>query len=604
MLITATTVRCGVICVAVCLPAGCSRQGNVDSPTQHPNPQSSPSAPTGQHAPIENKVAVSQSPLDSDALFLAEVTEELGLPATTTPWPDGKLFTPEITPGGIALLDYDNDGDLDIYQICHPPCGSPPNPFSGQSPNRLFRQEQNGTFVEVADAGGLNDPGFGHGVAVGDCDNDGDLDVYVTNYGPDSLYRNEGDGSFTNITSIAGITGDYWSSAASFFDYDCDGDLDLYVVNFATYDTSKRCSPSGDNDDLDYCGPHEFPGLRDCLYRNEGDGTFTNVAGEVGITTAARGWGVITADITGNGWPDIYVANDEEPNQLWVRQENGDYIDEAIFRGVAFNSDGNTEASMGVAFGDVNGDERMDLFMTHVTLETNTLYLAEGDVSDSNFSDASNLSGMSLVDMPYTGWGCAFLDLDHDGDLDLVVANGRVSKGIVAPGAKLSPFWSRYGEANFLFENDGTGRFAKVGERAGAYGTHVEVTRGLAIGDLDSDGDYDIVTNNLDNTLRVFRNDAPKPATHWLLVRALIGKRDAIGAKLTLKVGGRRRVAVVLPSYSYLASNDPRVHFGLGSSTLVERLEVTWPDGTSEAFDVPEVDQVLTITQGSGRSTR
>ncbi|MDC0935783.1 CRTAC1 family protein, partial [Pirellulales bacterium] len=298
--------------------------------------------------------------------------------------------------------------------------------------------------------------------------------------------------------------------------------------------------------------------------------------------------------------PDIYVANDEEPNQLWVYQDDGHYLDEAVFRGVAFNADGKTEASMGVALGDVNNDCRMDLFMTHVTLETNTLYMSEGQPADSSFSDATNRSGMGALDLPYTGWGCGFLDLDHDGDLDLAVANGRVSKGVIDPNAKLGPFWNRYAERNFLFENDGRGKFSDVSDRAGKFAAHVEITRGLAIGDLDGDGDLDLVTNNLDNTLRLFRNNAPRPGTHWLMVRVLVGERDAIGAKVTLKVAGKERIAVVLPSYSFLASNDARVHFGLGSTDQIEGLEVTWPDGARERFSVPGVDQVLTVAKGSG----
>jgi hypothetical protein len=298
--------------------------------------------------------------------------------------------------------------------------------------------------------------------------------------------------------------------------------------------------------------------------------------------------------MTGDGRPDIYVANDEEPNQLWVQQEDGTFLDEAVWRGCAFNSAGKVEASMGVAYGDINGDDRPDMFMTHVTLETNTLYVSRGE--DVMFDDASPQSGMGSLDRPYTGWGCGFLDYDHDGDLDLAVANGRVSKGSVLKEAALGDFWNHYGEQNFLLENDGQGHFKQVADRSGTFGSRIEVTRGLAFGDIDNDGDVDMVTNNIDNTLRLFLNMAPKGESHWLTVRARIGKRDAVGARIKLAglqvPDGQkiRRVGIVLPSSSYLASNDPRVHFGLGSASEVGSLQVDWPDGSSEQFEVPGVD--------------
>ena len=545
-------------------------------------------------------VAPRASDATDKAGYFRDVTARVGIPISGELWPAGKYLTPEITPGGVALLDYDNDRDLDIYQICHGPPALPPKAFNIPAPNRLFRQDD-GKFFEVPDAAGLNDAGYGHGAAVGDVDNDGDVDVFVTNYGPDALYLNDGTGNFERAADSAVATADSWSSAASFLDYDRDGDLDLFVVHFAEFDAGKRCQSNLEGDEPDYCGPHTFPGLRDTLYENDGSGNFTDVSRKAGIDVPARGWGVLCGDLTGDGWADIYVANDEEPNQLWVNGGDGTFFDEAVLRGLAFNGQGRVEASMGVTWGDLDHDGRLDLFMTHVTSETNTLYTSGGSPDGESYADRSIASGMSGIDLPYTGWGCAMFDVDHDGDLDLAVANGRVAKGAVRPEAKLGKFWNRYAEPNLLFLNSGQGRFTAATESEDDFSKGLEVTRGLAVGDLDEDGDLDLVTDSIGNQLRVFRNDAPDADTHWLAVKATTGKRTAIDAKVTLAISERdKRVALVQPSYSYLASNDPRVHFGLGTIDDVESLEIQWPDGTRERFPVTGVDRVVEVIQGEG----
>jgi enediyne biosynthesis protein E4 len=532
---------------------------------------------------------------DSGAL-LVDVTERLGLPGRRSTWPAGRYMTPEITPGGIALFDYDGDGDLDIYQVCHCEPGS----FTKPAPNRLFQQQADGTFKEVPGAAGLDDPGFGHGVAVGDIDNDGDLDVYVTNYGSDAFYRNNGDGTFTNATKAAGFGSDTWSSSLGFLDYDRDGFLDLFVVRFATFDPERRCKASHeDADDFDYCGPHTFDGVMDTLYHNNGDGTFTDVTEKAGIDQPGRGWGLACADVTGDGWPDIYVANDEEPAQLWVNQQDGTFIDEAVLRGCAFNINGRVEAGMGVGIGDIDGDGALDLFKTHIASETNTLYQSSGQTG--NFTDRTSSARMGAVDRPFTGWGCGFFDIDHDGDLDVAIANGRVAKGTVWPQAELGKFWNRFAEPKLLFENDGHGNFADISSHAGGFGRTPNVARGLAFGDLDGDGDIDLVAENLDNSLTVYRNDGPKPANHWLIVRAMTGKRDAYGAIITASVGKQRLVRLAHPTYSYLSSSDPRAHFGLGTANRIDELTVAWPSGRIEQFVVESVDRVVTVVEGEGR---
>ena len=396
--------------------AGCDRNG--------PTPVTDESAADPELAEVSVENTAEVEPVESQGL-LVEVTAEVGLPAEEANWPDGFYLTPEITPGGVALFDYDNDGDLDIYQICH--CRPLPMPaaFREPAPNRLYRQDADGRFAEVENAAGLADPGYGHGAAIGDIDNDGDLDVYVTNYGRDAFYLNQGDGTFVDRTTAAGFEADEWSSAAAFFDFDRDGYLDLFVVHFATFDATRKCGGAEGDADIDYCGPHLFDGRQDQLFRNNGDGTFSDVSADAGITVPARGWGVIAMDLTADGWPDVYVCNDEEPNQLWVNNGDGTFMDEAVFRGVAFNGFGRPEASMGVTLGDVDGNATLDLFMTHVTSETNTLYTHDG--SDL-YSDSSSTCGTAAVDLPFTGWGCGFVDLDNDGDLDLAVANGRVAR--------------------------------------------------------------------------------------------------------------------------------------------------------------------------------
>ena len=542
---------------------------------------------------------VVSTPLDT--LFV-EVTDQLGLP-TEEPWPDGQYLTPEITPGGVALFDYDNDGDLDIYQVRHQ---RPDDRFpilSKPAPNRLYEQQVDGTFVDVSDVAAVGDSGYGHGAAVGDVDNDGDLDLYVTNYGPDVLYRNEGNGSFTNVTDAAGVYGDGWSSSAAFLDYDADGDLDLYVVRFAEFDHTRKCANPAERRSptqelsQEYCGPDIFPGVPDRLFRNDGLGQFTDVSQQAGLTRALRGWGVVCADMTGDGLIDIFVANDGEPNLLWVNRGNGTFQDEALARGVALSGAGHTEAGMGVAVGDADGDGRFDLFMTHLQGQTNTLYTAD---AESWYQDRSATSGLGAISIQLTGWGCGFFDFDHDGDLDVALVNGRVFRGPILPAATGSAFWQPYGEPNLVFEHIGDGRYEHVSGRAGAFSSYVESTRALAFGDIDNDGDIDLVTNNLDNTLRVFSNVAPKDDRNWLIIRPMVGLRDAYGAVVTLRIGPDEISRLAHPAYSYLSSNDPRAHFGLGRAPSVDAVDIRWPDGRPERFGVNWLNQAIVLKKGDG----
>ena len=539
------------------------------------------------------------APTDSSAPgIFTEVTSAVGLKDAPDPWPDGRYYTPEVTPGGVALLDYDNDGDLDIYHVRHPPPGNYPQAFEASAPDRLYQQQPDHSFVDVTERAGLGDPGFGHGAAAGDVDNDGDVDLYVTNYGGDRFYRNNGDGTFTEATAAAGFaTSPHWSSSAAFLDYDRDGHLDLYVVRFAVFDPRRVCHEA--NGQRDYCGPHLFDGARDALYRNNGNGTFTDVTAASRIDhPPGRGWGIACADFTGDGWVDIFVANDEEPNHLWVNRRDGTFADEAVARGCAVNGAGGTEANMGVAVGDIDANGWLDIFSTHIFGEKNTLWSAS---PGGTYTDASARSKLAAPSIQMTGWGCGFFDYDHDGDLDLAVVNGRVTRQKPLPGAALGPFWSHYAEPNQLFENEGAGVFAHVSSRAGGFTHRVESTRGLAFGDIDGDGDVDLVSNAIGNILRVYRNDAPAKGSHWLMVRAMTGSRDAHGAVVTVVTGGKRITRIADPAYSYLSSNDPRAHFGLGNSAgKVDAIEVRWPDGALEHFSGTEVDRVVTVRKGDG----
>jgi len=528
--------------------------------------------------------------------LLVDVTEELGLPGPEGSWPAGAYFMPEIMQGGLGHLDVEGDGDLDLLHVRIPPPGG-----AKAIGNKLYRQGADGRFADATRASGLVEEGFGQGLAAGDADNDGDLEVYVTNYGPDVYYVNDGSGHFENATARAGIAGDWWSTAAAFCDHDADGFQDLYVVHYVRYDPGKRCTDPSDRPE--YCGPRSFNGAPDTLYRNRGDGTFEDVTRAAGIvlpqeSARAHGLGILFADLTRDGRPDVFVANDAQANQLWVNQGNGRFAEEGIARGVAFDPNGRTEANMGVAVGDVNGDLFPDLFVTHMWEEYSRFWLG---TAGPLFRDGTVASGITRYGLERTGFGCGFFDLDHDGDQDLAIANGAVRKRPPVPGAPAGP-WSEYVEPNQLLENDGRGVFTLVDEKAGSFARELEVSRALAFGDLDRDGDLDLALSNIDNSLRVYANRAPAAGTHWLLVRVLTHGRDALGSHVTVRAGGRAQLALALAAYSYGSSSDPRAHFGLGSAATVEEIVVQWPDGGRESFPGGPADREVVLRQGEGKA--
>lgn len=528
-----------------------------------------------------------------EAHLFREVAREVGIDFRFDRARDRDYFMPDSLAAGCAFLDYDGDGDLDVYIVngYRSTDGKLKNP---EGANRLYRQESDGTFTDVTEPSGAGDRGYGMGVAVGDIDNDGDADVYLANYGPDVLLLNRGDGTFVDVTRRAGLGDPRWGASAGFFDYDGDGFLDIFVTHYLDYDPEMRAVDSGGRPE--YPGPDCCPGVADSLYHNDGDGTFTDVTEQAGIGAASgKGLGVTFWDIDGNGRIDVYVANDGEPNNAWLQLEPGVFTDRGVETGLALNVYGTAEASMGVALGDLDGDLAPELFLTHIARETNTLYQEEGR---GLFRDATLGSGLGAPSADFIGFGTAILDYDLDGDLDLLIVNGRVLRG----PQPADDHWTPYAEPNLLFENDGAGSFREVTGSCGSLCSVADVSRGLAVGDVDGDGDPDVLLSGGDGRVRLFRNLLDGGA-HWLGVRTLVAPsgRDAHGAEVYVAFGERRLRRDISPVAGYLSSHDARVSFGLGSRDKVDDVRVRWPDGASESFGALPVDRWHVLARGAGR---
>ncbi len=538
--------------------------------------------------PVAPTVASPDTAATAASLRFVEITDAVGLRFTHDPGFEGEYRFQEIMGPGCALADFNGDGRLDIYLV------------NGQRPagDRLYLQTPDGVFTDRTGQSGLTATGYGMGCVVGDYDNDGDLDLYLTNLEGDRLWRNNGDATFTDVTESAGIDNRMWSVSASFFDFDRDGWLDLYVANYVLDPASARCFDLAGRPD--YCGPDRMPPAPDKLYRNLGDGRFLDVSAISGIANVAEpGLGVLCADLDGDGWQDVYVANDMARNFLWINNRDGTFTESAALAGCAFNRDGAAEAGMGIALGDVDRDGLGDLFITHLRGETNTLYRTQ---SPGVFEDATDASGLGMSSTPFTGFGTVLADFDHDGALDLIVVNGAVKRrALIAPNTTSEDHWRRYAEPNLAYHNDGSGRFGNVSAAAGAICQRAEVSRGLAVGDIDNDGDLDLLTTQLGGPARLYRNETQRRG-RWLIVRAIDPElgRDALGAVVTVTAGGNTHERVIQTGSSYASGREPAAHFGLGEVEGVQSVVVRWPDGMSERFSGVRFDTVIELRRGDG----
>ena len=523
-----------------------------------------------------------------------ERSSDLGIDFRHRHFGTGEKYMPETQGSGVAIVDVDGDGLLDVYFVQSAPLGD----TAGLAPaNRLYRQTANGSFVDATEGSGAQDVGVGMGVAYGDIDNDGDPDLYLTNFGRNTLLRNRGDGTFEDTTSEAGVGGDLWSTAAGFFDGDGDGDLDLYVVNYVNFsaDNHKWCG-NAQHQIRSYCHPDVYTGLGDTLYRNDGDGTFTDISQEADLrrTGEAKGLGVAIADLDQDHILDIYVANDSTRNHFYKGLGGLRYREAGLLSGTAFNASGAAEASMGVAVDDLDSDGLPDLFLTHLSDETNTLYT---NLGEGLFRDATAASGLGQPSLPWVGFGTVIVDHDNDGDPDLLVANGNVVHNIELYDPDAS-----FRQPAQLFDNVGGGRFADLTRELGF--AERLVGRGMATGDLDRDGDADFVITQNDGPALVLINQVGSQRSSISL--RLEGKESnphGWGAVVTVQSGQTRQVRIAQGSSSYLSQSAPDLHFGLADHTGAVSVEVRWPSGRVDRHPTLEPGAVHSLTEGSAQTS-
>ena len=490
---------------------------------------------------------------------------------------------------GCGFLDYDGDGWLDVFLVngcwleglSDPKLDPESRKMLASATNRLYRNRRDGTFEDVTVRAGLARPAYGMGVVAADYDGDGDVDIYITNYGPNSLYHNNGDGTFTDVARQAGVDDKGWGVGALFFDYNRDGWLDLYVGNYLDYDPNYRLYYAPDA----FPGPLDYNGQQDKLYRNNGDGTFADITHMAGIDIqpTGRAMGVGGVDYDGDGFVDVFVSNDAMENFLFRNKGDGTFENGALVSGAAFGQNGDATSAMGVEIGDYDNDGQFDIFVPDMTYSC--LY---HNVGRERFDDQAARSGISPVIGQYIGWGAVFADFNLDGRVDLYVSTGDAHH--------LEP------QEDVLLLGSENGRFADVSESAGECMTQKQVGRGAVGGDFDNDGDMDVLVTNLNDRPALLRNDTPRRDRHWLTV-SLLGRppnRDAIGAVVKIEAGKLRPMRQRMSGGSYLSQHDPRIHFGLGEHSTVDRLEVTWPDGTKSIVQDIRADQLLTVRYGSG----
>lgn len=548
-------------------------------------PINSQSQPHGQSAPIANFI---------------DVAEKAGLTTQNVfGGKDTKKYIIETTGTGVAIFDYDNDGWPDIFLVN----GTTLEGFlAGNGPtNHLYRNNHDGTFTDVTAKSGLADaPGWGQGVCVGDYDNDGWEDLYVTYYGQNRLYHNQ-NGVFVQVGSKSGTSGSEkaWGSGCTFVDYDRDGLLDLFVAQYVDFDLASAPAP-GERASCVWkgipvmCGPRGLAPAKNILYHNIGGGKFEDVTRQAHIDKATGHYslGVVTIDFDDDGWPDIYVACDSTPSILYRNNRDGTFTDIAVSAGAAYNEDGREQAGMGVTVGDFNGDGKPDIFKTNFSDDTATLYRNNGN---GTFDDVTFAAGLGLHTQ-YLGWGTAFFDFDNDGWPDLLVVNGHVY-----PEVDKQHLGSSYQEPRILYHNNGNGTFTDISADAGSGITMARAGRGLAVGDLSNDGQQAAVISNM-NALPTLLVNRAHSANHWIEVRTVGTKsnRDGIGARITLKAGTRTMIDEVRSGSSYESNNDRRVHFGLGTAKQIDWMQIRWPSGLVERYSNISVDTIQTIKEGTG----
>lgn len=507
-----------------------------------------------------------------------------------------KDYIIDVNGAGVALFDYDNDGDLDVYFVN----GSVRNLPDDTPPPRdqFYRNDGDWKFTNVTDEAGLGSTEWGCGCAVADFDNDGDLDLYVTNWGPNKLYVNNGDGTFTENAANAGVNFEQWSAGCAFGDFDVDGDLDLYVTNYIDFDTAKipargeRASCVLAGEIPVHCGPKGLPALHDIFYRNNGDGTFTDISEESGITMVEKafGLGVVFMDYNMDGLPDMYVANDQYPNYMFENKGDGTFEEVGLLLGVSFNAMGESQSGMGVDAGDLNGDGLDDIMVLNYANDYNTIYRNDGD---GFFTDSTKEANVYFPSFHHLGWGLVFLDAEYDGDLDLFLTNGHVLPQVDQTSAKLG-----YNQLNQLYLNNGNGMFEEVSEHAGNGFLVKESSRGCAYGDLDGDGDQDLIVSNMDTAPTVYENQS-NLGNHWLGIQleGTHGNRDGFGAWVTINTANKTYKKYHRGAFGYASQSELTLRFGLGAETEVKEVIVDWLGSGQESYAVELVNTVIRLKQ-------